>query len=270
MVAGISRFFNAVGKLAFMEPEYTRIAEETLKKSIKQQGYKNIHTKIKDCFVKAEEATKHDSFLGGLKRSVLDFPSEIKAGWANKGVLGKLKGIGGPLVRRLPLLFAAFEIPNILSAFQDKGLIGGATEVVKTGTRMAGGMAGFIAGQALIPIPIIGGLIGAIGADWLIGKVIGKSHTEQKEEAIAQAQEAEAQALALQQQLAQQQMSPYNQQMNPYAQQMMPQFNVPRMAMSPQQIMAMQQMLYGGGMTNPMEQDFMAMTSGMNRLNYMC
>ena len=43
-----------------------------------------------------------------------------------------------------------------------------------------------------------------------------------------------------------------------------------RPTMTPQQIMAMRGMLYGGGMTNPMDQDFMAMTSGINRLNYMC
>lgn len=268
---GISRIFSAVGKLAFMETNFTAAAEKAIKNSMHTQGYKNIHTQIKDCFVTAEKETYKESFLGGLKKLVTDFPSEIKAGWANKGAWGKIKGIGGPLLKRLPLIFAALEIPNIISAFQDKGLIGGVTEIARTGTRMATGMAGFIVGQALIPIPFIGGLIGAIGTDWLVSKVIGKSHTEQKEEALAQAQEAEAQALALQQQLAQQQQIS---QMNPYAQQQIsqgiPQMNIPQMTMTPQQIMAMQQMLYGGGMTNPMDQDFMAMTSGINRLNYMC
>ena len=43
-----------------------------------------------------------------------------------------------------------------------------------------------------------------------------------------------------------------------------------RPTMTPQQMMAIRGMLYGGGMTNPMDQDFMAMTSGINRLNYMC
>ena len=40
-------------------------------------------------------------------------------------------------------------------------------------------------------------------------------------------------------------------------------------ACTPQQLMAMQNALYGGGMTNLMDQDFMAMTSGINKLNMM-
>ena len=48
------------------------------------------------------------------------------------------------------------------------------------------------------------------------------------------------------------------------------QMNIPKPAMSPQQLMALQQMLYSGAAANPMDQDFMAMTSGMNRLNFQC
>ena len=48
------------------------------------------------------------------------------------------------------------------------------------------------------------------------------------------------------------------------------QFSVPQPTMTPQQLMAMQQQLYGGSLTSPMDQDFMAMTCGLNKVNYMC
>ena len=46
--------------------------------------------------------------------------------------------------------------------------------------------------------------------------------------------------------------------------------NYAQPTMTPQQLMSLNQMLYSGGFGNPMDQDFMAMTSGINKLNYMC
>ena len=265
----IGRIAKATGRLIFQDDAFLKVAGNTLTASKKAQGWNNIHKQIGDAFVKAENATKDKPFWDSIKKLVTEFPKDMKNGWAAKGAWEKFKGIGGQLLRRLPLLFVAMEIPNIYSAFKDEGLIGGITETLKSGTRFAASMAGFAVGQALIPIPLLGGLIGCFATDFLTSKILGKSHTEKKQEmqeAFAQSNNAEQQALALQQMLAQQQMNPYAQfAQNPYGN-----YNIPQTTMTPQQIMQLQQMLYsGGGLNNPMEQDFMAMTSGINRLNYM-
>jgi hypothetical protein len=265
----VGRIAKATGRLIFMDPKFSETAEKTLTASHKAQGWKNIHKQIGDCFVKAEKATQKESFWGGLKKLITDIPKDLKSGWASKGAWGKIKGIGGTVLKRLPLLFVAMELPNIISAFKDEGLVGGICETLKSGTRMAASMAGFTIGQALIPIPILGGLIGCVATDFITSKILGKSHTEKKEEAqeaLAKADSAEQQASALQQQLA---LDPTlyannSNTINPYAQQ-----SIPQSTMTYQQLMAMQQMLYGGGQ-NAMNQDFMAMTSGLNKLNYMC
>lgn len=265
-MVSIGRIAKATGRLIFQDDAFLKVAETTLAASKKAQGWNNIHKQIGDAFVKAENATKNKPFWGSIKELITEFPKDMKNGWAAKGAWGKFKGIGGQLLRRLPLLFVAMEIPNIYSAFKDEGLIGGITETLKSGTRFAASMAGFTIGQALIPIPLLGGLIGCFATDFLAGKILGKTHTEKKEEAeaaLAQTNNAEQQALMLQQMLAQQN-NPYIQ--NPYGG-----LNIPQPTLSPQQLMYMQQMLQGGyGLPNSMDQDFMAMTSGMNRLNYMC
>ena len=126
-------------------------------------------------------------------------------------------------------------------------------------------MGGFAIGQALIPIPIVGGLIGSFVGDWLVSKVVGKSYSEQKAEA-----EEQQKAMLQPQQMQQQMMSPGQMPTNLVAQAgATPQINIPPMTMSPQQLMLMRQQLYGGGLTSPMDQDFMSMASGMNRLNLM-
>lgn len=282
MVA-IGRIFKGAGRLLF-DPKFTEAAESALKASRKAQGWTNIHKQIGDCFIKAEKASikANPSLWKGMKDSLTSLPKGMKTAWNGAKGLGKLKAVGGQLWKRMPLiggiLMVAFELPNIFSAFKDKGLVGGLTEIVKSGSRLVGSMAGFAIGQALIPIPIVGGLIGAIGGDWLVSKITGKSHSEKKaemEEALTQADGAEQQAQLLQQQLGQPQLmnNPYAQNMfatNPYGQ---GNFNVTQATMTPQQVMAMQQMLQGGyGLPNGnyMDQDFMAMASGMNRMNYLC
>lgn len=275
-MVSIGRIAKATGRLIFQDDKFLKVAKTTLTASKKSQGWKNIHKQIGDAFVKAENATKNESFWGSLKKLVTDIPKDMKNGWAAKGAWGKFKGIGGQLLRRLSLLFVAMEIPNIYSAFKDEGLVGGIKETLKSGTRLAASMAGFAVGQALIPIPLLGGLIGCFATDWVTSKILGKSHSEKKaeaEEALAQADISEQQAQQLQQYLAQQQMMANQNNMfasNPYAQ---GNFNVPQATMTPQQIMAMGQMLQGGyGLPNGnyMDQDFMAMTSGINKMNYMC
>lgn len=277
MVA-IGRIFKGAGRLLF-DPVFTDEATKALQASRKAQGWQKFHKQIGDSFLKAEKESlrQNPSLWQSMKSSLTTLPKDMKGAWKGaNGFWGTTKAIGGQFWKRMPLIggimMVGFELPNIISAFKDNGLIGGLTETLKSGTRCLGSMAGFAIGQALIPIPIVGGLIGAIGGEWLISKLTGKSHTEKKaeaEEAMAQADTSALQAQQLQQYLAQQQMQNPNM-LNPYSQ---GNFNIPQATMTPQQIMAMGQMLQGGyGLPNGnyMDQDFMSMTSGMNRMNYMC
>ncbi len=281
-MVSISKIANATGRLLF-DPVFTEKATQTLKLSRKAQGWNNIHKQVCDSFIKAEkEAVRQNPNLWkGMKKSLTTLPQGMKDAWKGAKGFGKLKAVGGQFMKRMPLIggimMVAFELPNIFSAFKDKGLVGGLTEIVKSGSRLVGSMAGFAVGQALIPIPFVGGLIGAIAGDWLVSKITGKSHSEkkaEKEETLAQADTSEQQAQLLQQELAQQQMmanNPYTNNTlgtNPYGQ---GNFNISQATMTPQQAMAMQQMLYSGGLNqSPINQDFMAMASGLNRMNYMC
>ena len=225
---------------------------------------------------------KHGGFWKSNWEALKSFPAKVKQGWRVGGKLadkagktgfnkfwsqfkGSLSGMG----KRMPLigtlLIVATELPNIISAFKDKGLAGGVTETGKAGLRLGAGMAGAAIGQALIPIPIVGGLVGYMAGDWLMSKFTGKSHSEKKAEA-EQAQK---------QQLSQQQMMMQQYGANPMSSPMMTnpaanQFSIPQPTVSPQELMAMQRALYSQGAGNPLDQDFMAMTSGINRLNYKC
>ena len=67
-------------------------------------------------------------------------------------------------------------------------VIGGVTETVKTGLRLGAGMTGAAIGQALIPIPVVGGLVGYLAGDTLMSLITGKSHSEKKAEAEEQQQ----------------------------------------------------------------------------------
>ena len=287
-VSGISQLTKAAGKLIFMDPEFSRIAEETLKTSTKstnwrnifKQDFKNIHTKVADCFIEAEKQTCNDSFWSNLwKKQILGFPKDIATAWkGSSGIWGTTKAIGGQLLHRLPLLFVAFELPNIFSAYKDEGLFGGTVELAKSATRFTASMAGFIVGQSLIPIPLVGGLLGAILTEKVTSLVLGKSHSEKKAEALAAAQNTGQQIQSGTEQLQQitggypyinqNQFAATNQYASPPGN--IPQISVPRATMTPQQVMSLGRMLYAGGITNPMYQDFMSMTSGLNRLNYLC
>ena len=276
MVA-ISGIIKGAGRLLF-DPVFTEKATEALRISRKTQGWKNFHKQIGDSFVKAnkESVSQNPKLMKAMKDSLTSFPSGIKTAWKGaNGAWAKTKAIGKQFWKRMPLIggimMVAFTLPNIFSAFKDKGLVGGITETVKSGSRLLGSMAGFAIGQAVIPIPIVGGLIGAIGGEWLISKITGKSHTEKKAQAeasLVQAENAEQQAQMLQQYLGQEQAQPnYD---NMFATNPQNKFNIPQATMTPQQLMAMQQMLYSGIAANPMDQDFMSMQSGMNRMNYLC
>ena len=172
----------------------------------------------------------------------------------------------------MPLLFSLMvvlpEIPNLLSAFKDKGIAGGTIEIGKTALRLGAGMTAAAIGQALIPIPIVGGIVGYMAGDWLMSKFTGKSHSEKK----AEAEEAQKAQLEQQQAMMQQYgMNPFGTSI-PQAGMNIPQqqFNIPRPTISPQELMAMQRMLFNSGAGTPYDQDFMAMASGINKLNFQC
>lgn len=268
----IGRIAKSAGKLMVMDTRFCGKLEESLANAKKVSGYRNMHKSIWNSLKDAEKYTRNDKFFEEIWKTIKETPKDLRSSWTKStGLLNTTKAVGGTLLKRLPLLFVAMEIPNIYRAYRDEGLIGGTIEAGKSLFRGAAGMAGFAIGQTLIPIPIIGGLIGAFATDWVASKILGKSHTEKLEEAEALKQSDENQYQEQQQQLQRiQQNNPY---MNMYGNQNQLASNNyinMRPTMTPQQIMAMRGMLYGGGMTNPMDQDFMAMTSGINRLNYMC
>ena len=269
MVA-IGRIASSVGHLLF-NPKFQETASQTLKASKKAQGWSRMHVQIGDAFKAANNATKNTSFWSEMRTSATSLPRDISSTWKNtSGFWNKTKGVFGQLGKRMPLiggaLMVAFELPNLFSAFKDKGLVGGLLETGKSTARLCGFMGGMAIGQALIPIPIVGGIIGGIAGDWLISKIVGKSHSEKKQEqqeALAQATQQEAAA----QQLLMQNPNIFNS--SNYAQNgITNQFAQP--TITPQQLMQMEMMLRSGyGLNNnSMDQDFMATTSGINRLNY--
>lgn len=104
--------------------------------------------------------------------------------------LGALKGVVKGVAKKLPFIGAiatvAFEIPNIIETAKDKGIMAAAGEVLKSSARLGGGAAGAAIGSAICPG--IGSVVGWVVGEWLTGLVVGKSYSEQKEEA----QEAQA------------------------------------------------------------------------------
>ncbi len=269
MVA-IGRIAKSVSRIVF-DPKWQETATKALDTSRRSVGYTGLrYNHFKDAFVKADKATINTKLWDSMKNSMTTLPQDMKTMWkSTNGAWAKTKGVFSQLGKRMPviggLLMIGFELPNLISAFSDKGIIGGLFETAKSSSRLVGSMAGMAIGQALIPIPFLGGLIGGIAGDWLVSKVVGKSHSEQKAEALEGADSAEKQYEELQKQLKEYQMNtPYGN-TNSVAQN---QFATP--TMTPQQIQMLGQQLYG---TGSMNDDFMANMSGINnlgKLNYTC
>lgn len=260
---------------------------EALSKTVKNRGEQGYFSSVWEGTKKGvREAEKHNKLMkdlhGGFWKStwhaIKTTPKKIAQGWkiggrladkAGKTGLAKLwsrsKGVCSGLGKRMPLIgtlmIAVTELPNIFSAFKDKGLIGGVAETGKAGLRLGGATLGGAIGQALIPIPFVGGLVGFIAGDWLMSKIVGKSHSEEKAE-IAQAQQEQAEQI----QAMMQQYNPLYAQNNFNPQQMQTGVTNPMQpTMTQQELMALQQQLYGN--TGALNDDFMANASGINRLN---
>lgn len=276
-----SKAWNYIKRGAQIAPDFVlgtgnEVFSKTLKDSFygaasangKRTGgkyFKNFWTQLKDA-AKATESynnkqiKKHGGFFKNMLHQTKTIPNRLQAGWrhgaANAAKAGKskwwggLKGSIGALGKRLPLLAGLFaigvEIPNIWSATKDKGIIGGATETVKTATRVTSGMVGGAIGAALLsPIPVVGPILGSIigymAGDGLASLITGKSHTEKKMAAQMQADKEKQQQTTHKFDTGS---------TNPFAQG----------TMTPQELAMLQMQLYGGGKYSD---DFMARQAGI-------
>ena len=90
--------------------------------------------------------------------------------------------------KRIPLIGGALmflsSFGDIKAAFKEGGLVNGAWETVKSAAGIGIDMAGFAIGQALIPIPFVGGIIGSMVIGGL-GRKILKPWREKHPEAQA-------------------------------------------------------------------------------------
>jgi len=268
-----------------LQDSFRGVKNPVTKKYAGGQGFKGFWDQLKGATKKLEEHNKtlrerNGGFFKNMGKQIKTTPAKMSQGWrvcgkladkAGKTGIGKfwaqskgaLKGLG----KRMPLigslLMVAFELPNIFRATKEEGIVAGASEVVKAGARLGAGFAGAAIGQALIPIPVVGGLIGFIAGDWLASKVVGKSYSEKKAEKEATVQE---QVATMQQQQAVP--NPFNQNIpfNGQAENTTaagnvtnPQMQMPYMPnLTQAELMQLQKALYGGGYTNPMDEDIMA------------
>ena len=268
---------------------FTNTLKNTVKNRAKDTGYfESVWKGIKEGGIAAENHNKqvtklHGGFFQSFWHDLKTTPNKIAQGWragtrladkAGKNSISKfwtqLKGSGNGLLKRMPvigsLLVIGFELPNIIRATKDEGIFSGLVETTKSGLRLGAGMTCAAIGQALIPIPLVGGLAGWIIGDSLMGLFTGKSYTEKKEanqkllSASANADSTYEQALKQYQALQAQ-----NQNVS------FGQASIPQATLTPQQVMALGAQLNSGyGLTNTMNQDFMKLTSGMTRgVNYL-
>ncbi len=276
---------------------FVKVLQDTVKNRGSQNYFSSVWEGTKKGFLASEKhnaqmVARDGSFWKSTWKALKTTPHKISQGWKVGGQLAekagktglskfwaKTKGALGGLGKRMPLigtlLVAVTELPNIFSAFKDLGLVGGVVETGKTGLRLGAGMTCAAIGQALLPIPgvgaLIGGLVGYMAGDWLMSKIVGKSYSEKKAEAEEQQQQAMAQSMQQGAQIPQPGQGIASGQ---FAQNTtMPQLNMPTPTISPQQLMAMQQQLYGS--SGAMSDDFMANMSGINsnpfgKLNYTC
>lgn len=170
----------------------------------KGSDWSNLGTKFKDAFkaVETHEETirkaSGGSYLKSFWEQIRTIPKVFKDEWkaggaaakaANKSVtMGKLGGLNKAFMKRMPLIggliAVGFQIPNLITAFthKDGGVGTGLLETGKAAAKIGMDTAGFMVGQALIPIPFVGGLIGSMVASAIGEKILGKSFSEKQAE----------------------------------------------------------------------------------------
>ena len=147
-------------------------------------------------------AQNEGSFWKATKNSITSIWPDLQTNWTSAGEAAKaagksagwakFKSIGKVLGKRMPLIGAvmtlAFELPNIIKATANEGVLAGAGETAKTGVRLGISTLCGALTQALIPIPFLGGMVGFVAGDLLGRFIVGKSYSEKKEaEKLAQA-----------------------------------------------------------------------------------
>ncbi len=212
-MVSVTPIFNGIRQVITSSPylvmgEGQSVFQEALQRSVRGvkkpngkyyggQGYKNLWSNIKKAF--GEMETKNTAltqaeggFWKATKKSICNIPSEFSSAWtstAGKGVLSRLGSIGGVIAKRFPLIFGAWMVydegKKLWEAAKDGQLNAG--EVAKSGSKLITATLGAAIGQALIPIPLVGGIIGFMGGQFLSELVIGKSYADQKQEILAKA-----------------------------------------------------------------------------------
>lgn len=170
----------------------------------KNSNWKDFKSKfkqaLKDVEVHEEAIRKANgnSYFKAFWEQFRTIPKVFKDEWrlggeaakrAGKSVAwGKLGGVNKALMKRMPLigglLAVGFQIPNIINSFTNKdgGLGTGLLETGKAVAKIGLDTAGFMVGQALIPIPFVGGIIGSMIASAVGEKILGKSFNEKQAE----------------------------------------------------------------------------------------
>lgn len=157
--------------------------------------FKNFGTQLKNAFIAGENENKaliqkHGGFWKSQLEAIKTAPKVIgdcitdggkAAELAGKSKFwGQTKGLFKGLGKRMPLigsiLIVATELPNIVKATANEGLVSGAAEVVKAGARLGGGMLLGTIGAALGGP--IGSIVGYMIGDWITSKIVGKSYSE--------------------------------------------------------------------------------------------
>ena len=164
-----------------------------------EAGWNKLYAEGKGKFFKDKFIPSLRDFVPSIKSSIKEYKGIAKAAGKSEflgGAKGLFKGLGKkmPLIASLSMIL--FELPNIFTATKEKGIFQGGAEVVKATARLTGASIGAAIGTAAIPIPFLGSMIGWVAGEWLTGKIVGKSYSEQKAEKEEELQKQQEQLVA--------------------------------------------------------------------------
>lgn len=167
-----------------VDPEQMEVFERVAKRSSKK-GLNDFTTTTAQAWKVSKRAVKDKSLWQSIKEAFTSIKPEFKA---IKG--SKFKGCAKILGKRLPLIggliSVAMAVPTVYSAFTDKenggGLYAGTREAARSLADTALLVGATAAGTALIPIPVVGSIVGMVAGSILSNFIFGKSFTEQRAE----------------------------------------------------------------------------------------
>lgn len=192
-------------------------AGKAIRASLKRRYYKDgsIFTRLghaaKAGVKELESGKTGKAFIKDIGKQTITLPkflyNEAKIGRAvaksagKNGIWGAIKGFGGGIVKKMPLIGAlatiAFEAPDIIKAGKEQGAKAALADTCRAAAKLIGGSIGSIIGAAT-PIPG-GAFFGYIAGEYLTGLLVGKSYAEKKADEEEAAQEQEEQAKQAQQ-----------------------------------------------------------------------